>query len=103
MPGKARFCENRLSVRAVHLLRLRTRHKMQFSEMQLFQPTQRPSVHEFETNGLKLRAFDLGGHLQARRLWREYFERTDAVIFMVDAADPQRFAEAKRVRTTPTR
>lgn len=41
--------------------------------------------------------WDLGGQEQLRESWRLYYEHTDAVLFVVDAADPARFPTAKRV------
>ena len=44
---------------------------------------------------LELTGFDLGGHKQIRRIWKDYYEAVDAVVFMVDASDISRLAEAK--------
>ena len=38
---------------------------------------------------LHFTATDLGGHAQVRRVWRDYFHGTDAVVFVLDAADRQ--------------
>lgn len=43
-----------------------------------------------------MNAFDLGGHKAMRKIWREYFPTIDAIVYLVDAADPTRFEESKK-------
>ena len=60
------------------------------------EPTLHPNSEELIVGQLKLKAFDLGGHETARRLWQDYTTTVDGVVFLVDAVDRQRFPEAKR-------
>ena len=58
-------------------------------------PTLHPHAEELHMFGRYFRAFDLGGHEAARRIWRDYYADVDAIIFLVDAADRTRMPEAK--------
>lgn len=44
---------------------------------------------------IRFNSYDLGGHEQARKTWREYAGSVDGIVFMVDAADHNRLEEAK--------
>lgn len=39
--------------------------------------------------------WDIGGQTNIRKLWNFYYDNTDAVIFMVDSSDSERYEEAK--------
>lgn len=58
-------------------------------------PTWHPTTEDFVIGGLHIKMVDLGGHEQARRVWSDYFLAVDAVVYVVDTADHQRFLEAK--------
>ncbi|KAK0403573.1 hypothetical protein QR680_017003 [Steinernema hermaphroditum] len=58
-------------------------------------PTYHPTSEEFSVGGVRITAFDLGGHEQVRRVWKEYLPCVDAVIFVVDASDRSRIPEAR--------
>ena len=57
--------------------------------------TYHPHQAEVTIGNVKFNSYDLGGHKQARKTWRDYAGTVDGIIFMVDAADINRIPEAR--------
>lgn len=59
-------------------------------------PTLGSNCECIEFNNLRLNVWDVGGQERIRTLWRHYYEDVNGIIFVIDSADPQRFAEARQ-------
>lgn len=70
-------------------------YRLRFNKMIQAPPTAQPTSEELTLGGLKLTAFDMGGHRQARRVWKEYFPAVDGIVFIVDVEQSELFVEAK--------
>ncbi|NWV02050.1 ARL2 protein, partial [Upupa epops] len=53
-------------------------------------PTLGFNIKTLEHRGYKLNVWDVGGQRSLRSYWRNYFEATDGLVWVVDSGDLQR-------------
>ena len=57
------------------------------------------NIKSVNAEGFKLNVWDIGGQRKIRPYWRNYFENTDVLIYVIDSADAKRYerkAKSKR-------
>ena len=70
-------------------------YKLQLGEVVTTIPTIGFNVENLKYKSLNMTVWDVGGQHKIRPLWRHYYQGTDAIIYVVDAADTERMEEAK--------
>ena len=57
------------------------------------QPTFGFQIKSFVSHGALINFWDVGGQESFRPFWKNYFERTDGIIWVIDGSDAERFPE----------
>uniref|UniRef100_A0A1I7W2J5 ADP-ribosylation factor-like protein 2 n=1 Tax=Loa loa TaxID=7209 RepID=A0A1I7W2J5_LOALO len=70
--------------------------KLNGEEIDEIAPTFGFNIKTLEYKDMKLNMWDVGGQKSLRSYWRNYFEQTDGVIWVVDSADIDRMDDCKR-------
>ena len=61
------------------------------------EPTKGFNVKTICKEGFKLNVWDIGGQSAIRTYWENYYDRTDALVFVVDSSDDYRLDETTSV------
>ncbi|XP_022106734.1 ADP-ribosylation factor-like protein 3 [Acanthaster planci] len=56
-------------------------------------PTLGFNIKTISSQGVQLNVWDIGGQKTIRPYWKQYFEKTDVLIYVIDSADSTRLEE----------
>ncbi|XP_065882453.1 ADP-ribosylation factor-like protein 2 [Dysidea avara] len=69
--------------------------KFSGEDISIISPTLGFNIKTLEYKSFKLNFWDVGGQKSLRSYWRNYFESTDGLIWVVDSADRRRLQDCK--------
>lgn len=69
--------------------------KLNGEDIHTISPTLGFNIMTFYYTKYKLNVWDIGGQKALRSYWRNYFEQTDGLIWVVDSADRQRLEDCR--------
>merc|ERR1712232_1008912 len=68
--------------------------KMSEEDISHIMPTQGFNIKSIVHEGFKLNVWDIGGQKTIRPYWSNYFEGSDALVYVIDTADARRLEES---------
>merc|ERR1711879_803736 len=68
--------------------------KMSEEDISHIMPTQGFNIKTLVHEGFKLNVWDIGGQKTIRPYWSNYFEASDALIYVIDSSDRRRLEES---------
>uniref|UniRef100_A0A3Q3KDJ0 ADP-ribosylation factor-like protein 2 n=1 Tax=Monopterus albus TaxID=43700 RepID=A0A3Q3KDJ0_MONAL len=74
--------------------------KFNGEDISTISPTLGFNIKTLEHKGFKLNIWDVGGQKSLRSYWRNYFESTDGLVWVVDSADRLRLGDCKQELST---
>ncbi|XP_016346350.1 ADP-ribosylation factor-like protein 2 isoform X2 [Sinocyclocheilus anshuiensis] len=69
--------------------------KFNGEDVSTISPTLGFNIKTLEHRGFKLNIWDVGGQKSLRSYWRNYFESTDGLVWVVDSADRLRLEDCR--------
>lgn len=67
--------------------------KLSDEDISHIMPTQGFNIKSLMHEGFKLNVWDIGGQKSIRPYWRNYYDQTDALVYVIDSADTRRLEE----------
>ena len=71
-------------------------YQMQLGEAKITVPTLGFNVETVKYENLNFKMWDLGGQSEFRPYWKCYYEKTNAIVFVIDSTDKERLDIAKQ-------
>merc|ERR1711920_642017 len=68
--------------------------KMSEEDISHIMPTQGFNIKSLQHEGFKLNVWDIGGQKTIRPYWSNYFDASDALVYVIDSSDKRRLEES---------
>merc|ERR1711964_394218 len=68
--------------------------KLSEEDISHIMPTQGFNIKSLVHEGFKLNVWDIGGQKTIRPYWSNYFESSDALVYVIDSSDKRRLEES---------